>query len=146
MNEAHIKGGLVKVFREKSITFFQPLIIKANGYIYGYYFPLYFFFPWILFFIPATYGIVHMAHTTMAYTMDGINSFYLWLFFMLSQSRRSYYILPIIPFAALVISSWVQHFSATWLKRSTMVSVPIVFILCDIYSCLLCKHRCYKAR
>lgn len=134
MNEgAYQESGLVEVFRENLLRFFQPFDHKGKWYIYGYYFPLY-FFPWILFFIPATYGIMRTWRTQPWPTRWMVLAVFLLLaFFMLSQSRRSYYILPIIPFAALVISSWVQHFSATWLKRSTAWCLCLLFLFYVIF-------------
>jgi hypothetical protein len=50
----------------------------------------------------------------------------LFLFFTLSGSRRSYYVLPIVPFAILFIADWLQ--TQRYFKQIIALSIPFVTI------------------
>jgi 4-amino-4-deoxy-L-arabinose transferase-like glycosyltransferase len=97
--------GLEMVYRENIRRFFDPVNHRGPIYLYGYViFAL--MAPWSLL-LPA--ALVH-AHFAEARSRDRGRTFalaYFWgtfLFFTLSSSRRSYYLLPILPAGAFLIS------------------------------------------
>lgn len=130
---AYQENGLVEVFRENLLRFYQPFDHKGSWFIYFYYFPVY-FFPWILFFIPAVYGIIKTWRTQPWSTRWMLLAVFLLLaFFMLSQSRRSYYILPLLPIAVLLVSAWIPRLSVAWLKRSAVFFLTISFLFYTVF-------------
>jgi 4-amino-4-deoxy-L-arabinose transferase-like glycosyltransferase len=108
-NRAHSDAGLYMVFRENVVRFFEPFDHRGPVYLY-----LYVIFalmaPWSVF-IPAALLEMHRKLRTAAdralADADLFALFYFWctlIFFTLSRSRRSYYLLPILPAAALVVA------------------------------------------
>jgi len=92
--------GLVMVYRENVKRFFQPHNHKGPVYLYV---PVLFLLaaPWGLF-LPAA-----LVPRRVAGASDRlVNAFFwgTWIFFTLSASRRSYYLLPILPAVALLVS------------------------------------------
>lgn len=101
-------NGLTLVFQENIQRFFQPFDHKGPIYFYFYYLPI-LFLPWTPLFLGACAG--------MARGWRGLDSRTRWLikatlliflFFTASGSRRSYYILPILPFCALWTAVFLQ--------------------------------------
>jgi 4-amino-4-deoxy-L-arabinose transferase-like glycosyltransferase len=98
--------GLSMVFRENVERFFKPFDHRGPIYLYTYViFAL--MAPWSVF-LPA--ALVN-AHRRKANAADGPNDrftlVYFWatfVFFTLSGSRRSYYLLPILPAAAMLVA------------------------------------------
>jgi 4-amino-4-deoxy-L-arabinose transferase-like glycosyltransferase len=89
-------------FRENIVRYFRPFDHKEPFYIYFYNLPL-LFLPWTPLFVAA----IVKASTSLK-QLDWprkwltISTILIFLFFTLSGSRRSYYILPILPFCALM--------------------------------------------
>ena len=101
-------SGLALVFQENIQRFFQPFDHKEPIYCYFYYLPM-LFLPWTPLFLTACAG--------MARGWKGLDSRTKWLikaallvflFFTASGSRRSYYILPILPLCALWTAVFLQ--------------------------------------
>lgn len=101
-------SGLALVFQENIQRFFQPFDHKGPIYCYFYYLPM-LFLPWTPLFLTACAG--------MARGWKGLDSRTKWLikaallvflFFTASGSRRSYYILPILPLCALWTAVFLQ--------------------------------------
>jgi 4-amino-4-deoxy-L-arabinose transferase-like glycosyltransferase len=101
-------SGLALVFQENIQRFFQPFDHKEPFYCYFYYLPM-LFLPWTPLFMAACAG--------MARGWEGLDSRTKWLikatllvflFFTASGSRRSYYILPILPLCALWTAVFLQ--------------------------------------
>ena len=92
--------GLFMVLRENVLRFVEPFDHEGPIYLYAYtIFVL--MAPWCLF-LPA--ALVH-AHSKPAGKSDRFVLAYFWvtfIFFTLSGSRRDYYLLPILPAAAIV--------------------------------------------
>jgi 4-amino-4-deoxy-L-arabinose transferase-like glycosyltransferase len=112
-------SGLALVFQENIQRFFQPFDHKEPFYCYFYYLPM-LFLPWTPLFMAACAG--------MARGWKGLDSRTRWLikaallvflFFTASGSRRSYYILPILPLCAL----WTAVF-----LRTDSVLLPALMI------------------
>jgi len=106
----HVEGsqrGLAMVYRENVVRFFQPFDHRGPIYLY-----LYVIFalmaPWSVF-IPA--GLIH-AHARRHQELEPARSdrfvlIFFWatfVFYTISGSRRSYYILPILPAAAILVA------------------------------------------
>lgn len=106
---SHSDAGLYMVFRENVVRFFEPFDHRGPIYLY-----LYVIFglmaPWSVF-IPAALLQMHRkASSALSQTLAGADLFalvYFWgtlAFFTISRSRRTYYLLPIAPSAALVVA------------------------------------------
>ena len=90
------------VLRENVLRFVEPFDHKGPIYLYAYtIFVL--MAPWCLF-LPAA---LVQAHSKLAGKSDRFVLAYFWatfIFFTLSGSRRDYYLLPILPAAAIVVA------------------------------------------
>jgi 4-amino-4-deoxy-L-arabinose transferase-like glycosyltransferase len=118
-SRAHSDTGLYMVFRENVVRFFEPFDHRGPVYLY-----LYVIFglmaPWSVF-IPAALLEVHRkARSAAARALADADLFalvYFWgtlAFFTLSRSRRSYYLLPILPAAALLVARLLSERAALW--------------------------------
>jgi 4-amino-4-deoxy-L-arabinose transferase-like glycosyltransferase len=116
-HRSHSEAGLYLVFRENVVRFFEPFDHRGPIYLY-----LYVLFglmaPWSVF-IPA--ALVELHHrvrrsaTSALADADVFALIYFWgvlAFFTLSRSRRSYYLLPILPAAALVVARLVASYAS----------------------------------
>lgn len=96
--------GLSLVFRENVVRYFRPFDHKGPIYLYFYIIPA-LLFPWSPLFVSAIAGAIKIRKD-----LDDRSKWLLragvliFIFFTLSGSRRSYYILPILPFCALLTS------------------------------------------
>jgi 4-amino-4-deoxy-L-arabinose transferase-like glycosyltransferase len=109
------ENGLYQVFHENFVRYFKPFDHQDPIYCYFMYLPVY-LMPWTVLFIFA--GIAAIKHwKTLAYGQRWLTlaTGLVFLFLTLSGSRRSYYILPIVPFATLMTANW----TITWLQSST---------------------------
>ena len=95
-------SGLYMAFRENIVRYFQPFDHKEPFYVYFGYVPR-LVLPWIPLFLAAIWG------ATVTFRKSGwpqkwltLSVLLVFLFFTLSGSRRSYYILPILPFCAIL--------------------------------------------
>lgn len=95
-------AGIYQVLHENVVRFFLPFDHQGPVYLYLYgIFPL--MAPWSLF-LPAA---LVQIHCRPADRRDRFTMAYFWatfLFFTLSGSRRDYYLLPILPGAALLVA------------------------------------------
>ncbi len=114
------ENGLAMVFQENIQRFFRPFDHREPVYVYLYYLPV-LFLPWtplLLFAIP------FMARFYKRLDMNGrwllIATAFIFLFFTLSGSRRSYYILPIFPFCALVAAFFLDRVDIDGWKRAAI--------------------------
>jgi 4-amino-4-deoxy-L-arabinose transferase-like glycosyltransferase len=119
--EASAKG-LRMVWRENVVRFFHPFDHRGPIYLY-----LYVIFalaaPWSAL-LPAALTEVHKRRTVgeEAARGDRFALVYFWttfVFFTISGSRRSYYLLPILPATALLVARllMVQEFRSLWARR-----------------------------
>jgi 4-amino-4-deoxy-L-arabinose transferase-like glycosyltransferase len=106
-------SGLWMVFRENIVRYFDAFDHKEPFYVYFYYLPLY-QFPWSVFLPFAVVGTVRRWQT-----MTPASRWVVWavllvfVFLTASTSRRSYYVLPILPFVALMVADWLMTVSAS---------------------------------
>lgn len=100
-------SGLVLAVHENITRYFKPFDHQEPFYVYFYYLPK-LFFPWI----PMMAGAIWLSCTRFK-SMDWpskwltISTALIFLFFTLSGSRRSYYILPALPFCSLMVSLYI---------------------------------------
>jgi 4-amino-4-deoxy-L-arabinose transferase-like glycosyltransferase len=105
-------SGLGMAFHENVVRYFHPFDHKEPFYAYFLYLPE-LFFPWTPLLIAAIW-----AAYTFRRQLDwptkwlAISTILIFLFFTLSGSRRSYYILTILPFCALLASLYLRIESA----------------------------------
>lgn len=101
------ESGLYLVYRENILRYFQPFDHKGPIYTYFVFLPVY-LLPWTLFFLPALFCLKSRWREMSANSKWIVwATFILFLFFTLSGSRRSYYVLPIVPFAILMTADWI---------------------------------------
>jgi len=97
-------SGLGLAFKENIVRYFQPFDHKEPFYVYFHYMPQ-LFFPWIPLLVAAIWAAyAHFKKLDWPSKWLTISTTLIFLFFTLSGSRRSYYILPILPFCALMTS------------------------------------------
>jgi len=97
-------SGLGLAFRENIVRYFQPFDHKEPFYVYFRYLPQ-LFFPWIPLLVAAFWAAyAHFKKLDWPSKWLTISATLIFLFFTLSGSRRSYYILPMLPLCALMAS------------------------------------------
>jgi 4-amino-4-deoxy-L-arabinose transferase-like glycosyltransferase len=97
-------SGLALVFQENILRYFRPFDHKGPIYLYVYQLPV-LLLPWTPLFLVAVVGMVKSWKWLDKHTRWLIWAVILmFAFFTLSGSRRSYYILPILPFCALLMA------------------------------------------
>jgi len=102
-------SGLGLVFRENVVRFFQPFDHIGPIYTYLIYLPVY-SLPWAPCWILALWVAVRQwrhIEPNARWLIWGLGL--LFLFFTASGSRRSYYVLPLVPFAQLLAAWWVTR-------------------------------------
>ncbi len=135
--EGYSQNGLYLVYRENILRYFQPFDHKGPIYTYFLYLPIY-LLPWAIFFIPAVFSLksrwknLSLSSRWIVWTL-----LLLFLFFTLSGSRRSYYVLPLVPFAILLTADWITSHRAfatlnRWSAKLVMGALIILFLLIDI--------------
>lgn len=102
------QNGLYEVYRENILRFFEPFDHKDPIYTYFIYLPVY-LLPWTVFFLAALYQLPkRWSSLTVSTQQLAIANACLFLFLTLSGSRRSYYVLPLLPFAILFTAEWIS--------------------------------------
>jgi 4-amino-4-deoxy-L-arabinose transferase-like glycosyltransferase len=136
--ESYGQNGLYLVYRENILRYFQPFDHQGAIYTYFIYLPLY-LMPWAIFFVPALFAIKSRWKTLslnskwIAWTL-----LLLFLFFTVSGSRRSYYVLPLVPFAILFTADWILSSASALAKRRlwaaglVTLSFTLLFIAINI--------------
>jgi 4-amino-4-deoxy-L-arabinose transferase-like glycosyltransferase len=129
---AEVSGkGLHMVWRENVVRFFHPFDHRGPVYLY-----LYVIFalaaPWSAL-LPAALIEAHKRRTVGDEPASGdrFALVYFWatfVFFTISGSRRSYYLLPILPAVALLVARllMVKEFRSRWARRLLGVGFGIV--------------------
>ncbi len=122
------ENGLYLVYRENVLRYFQPFDHQGPLYTYLIYLPVY-TLPWAIFLIPALYSAVsRWRRLTIASRWVVLTVVFLFAFFTFSGSRRSYYVLPLVPFTILMIADWLCS-SSMWAKRCLRWSASIVLVM-----------------
>ncbi|NDY42938.1 hypothetical protein G3N55_08800 [Dissulfurirhabdus thermomarina] len=114
------ESGLALVFRENVQRFFQPFDHKEPFYVYLYYLPM-LLLPWAPLFLASLAGAPRWwrgvrdgASRAAPETWVFLALVLVFCFFTASGSRRSYYILPALPFAALWMAAGFEHPAAVF--------------------------------
>lgn len=108
-------SGLALVFQENILRYFRPFDHKGPIYLYLYELPV-LLLPWTPLFVLALVAVAKSRKDLDRHTRWLLQAVVLvFLFFSLSGSRRSYYILPILPFCALLMAVFV-----VWLREPRM--------------------------
>lgn len=116
--EGYEQSGLMLVYRENILRYFQPFDHKGPIYTYFIYLPVY-LLPWTLFFIPALFSLKSRWQGMSTESKWMVWSVaLLFLFFTISGSRRNYYVLPILPFAILMTADWILANTQEFAKRN----------------------------
>jgi 4-amino-4-deoxy-L-arabinose transferase-like glycosyltransferase len=123
------ENGLYLVYRENILRYFQPFDHKDPIYTYFIYLPIY-LLPWTFFFLPALFGL-RTRWREMSVNSKWIvwATFILFVFFTLSGSRRSYYVLPIVPFAILMTADWIVSGMEQMNKKMLSTGIVIAVFL-----------------
>jgi len=103
------ESGLGLVLRENVVRFFQPFDNIGPIYTYLLYLPIY-TLPWAPCWIVALWVAVRnwkRIEPDTRWLIQGLGL--LMLFFTASGSRRSYYVLPLVPFAQLLGAWWITR-------------------------------------
>lgn len=130
-------SGLGMAIHENVTRYFQPFDHKEPFYVYFYYLPQA-FFPWIPLLVAALWAALgsfrKLDWPTKWLTISTILIF---VFFTLSGSRRSYYILPMLPFCALLAALYFdverQERPRVWVL-STQTALLVVVIGLELLS------------
>jgi 4-amino-4-deoxy-L-arabinose transferase-like glycosyltransferase len=134
-NGAYHENGLYLVYRENILRYFHPFDHRGPIYTYFLYLPIY-LMPWGLFLIPALFSLKkRWLRLSLESKWLSFSLFFIFLFFTLSGSRRSYYILPLVPFALLFIADYFLTLKAKWLSLSAFVvmcSFILLFLSLDL--------------
>jgi 4-amino-4-deoxy-L-arabinose transferase-like glycosyltransferase len=121
-------SGLGLVFRENIQRYFKPFDHREPVYIYFYALPL-LFLPWAPLLALATSRIIIRYKRLDDATRWLIETFALiFLFFTCSGSRREYYILPILPFCALLSAVFLStaEREARWLRIALCTQIFVL--------------------
>ncbi len=114
------ENGLALAFRENLLRFFKAFDHKDPFYCYLYYVP-FLFIPWIFWLIGAVVDrIRYFKDLDSNQRWLSLAVFGIFLLFTLSSSRRSYYILPILPFLALMTADFLLRPSNRVLRDRVM--------------------------
>ena len=131
-NQDYGPSGLYRVFVENFVRFFQPFDHKRPIYTYLIYLPAY-LMPWTFFFIPAIwYTVRHWRELNPGASWSAWATLLVFAFLTASGSRRSYYVLPVVPFAILMTASWIlqgglQSRRIQWAGYTAVGSFVLIF-------------------
>lgn len=133
-------SGLALVFRENVVRFFDPFDHMGPLYTYLIYLPAY-TLPWTPCGLLGLWlAVRHWRHTppNVRWLVWGLGL--LFMFFTASGSRRSYYVLPLVPFAQLLGAWWLSERVARtgsiakgWRRGFGMAAGLMVLVLGVIY-------------
>ncbi len=129
------QNGLYLVYRENILRYFQPFDHRGPIYTYFIFLPLY-LLPWSPFFVAALLTLKsRWQHLNINSRWIAWSLALLFTFFTLSGSRRSYYVLPLVPIAILFTADWLSTLSPNRQKmvtHFTIVACLLVYIAVDI--------------
>ncbi|OGV44644.1 MAG: hypothetical protein A2017_07145 [Lentisphaerae bacterium GWF2_44_16] len=123
------ESGLYMVFRENIERFFKPFDHAEPFYIYLYYLP-FLLLPWVVLFVSGAiemFPSIRKASRPDAWLMWTL--IVVFLFFTASGSRRGYYILPMLPFCALLCAVYWEKRPESALKKISLCILKICFVL-----------------
>ena len=126
--EGYGENGLYLAFKENILRFFSAFDHREPFYVYFYYVPM-LFLPWSPLLIGAL-GLTFRDYKRLNQDEKWILHSLLIIFFVFtcSESRRSYYIMPILPFCALLVGNFLvrTNIEDLWLKISMKIQQWLV--------------------
>ncbi len=144
--ENYGQSGLYMVFHENILRFFSAFDHKEPFYVYIYYVPL-LFMPWAPLLVSALADAVRRyrgADNNHKWLLEAV--VIIFLIYTASDSRRSYYIMPIMPFCALIVGNFlVDAGQAKWrdvaltVQGYCLLLVSFVEILAPVISPLVTR-------
>jgi 4-amino-4-deoxy-L-arabinose transferase-like glycosyltransferase len=136
--DTYQSSGLALVIRENIVRFFTPFDHKGPPYLYFIAIPG-LLMPWAPLLIAAVVGLIVVRKDLDARTQWLVwASIVIFVFFTLSGSRRSYYILPVLPLAALMVGIIWAHIrdhrldAIRWHGRNVQAVVLVVAIIGEL--------------
>ncbi|NPA95233.1 MAG: glycosyltransferase family 39 protein [Thermodesulfobacteria bacterium] len=120
--------GLYMVFRENILRFFKAFDHREPFYIYLYYVP-FLMVPWL--FLLLGFTLDRFRAWRQLDNNDkwvALSSLAIFVLFTLSTSRRSYYILPILPFLALGIATFLTNPGSKRLRDFSIYSQAVLVL------------------
>lgn len=144
-DKQYSENGLIEVFRENILRFVQPFDHQGGPLTYFVFMPAY-TLPWTpLVIIALIYQLCTFkrCNTQERWALWSVLSIF--IFLSLSGSRRSYYILPIIPFTMIMTAAWWQKLFADksdtlrkiYFQRALKSAIIGAYILLFVYFVLL---------
>ena len=124
-------SGLALVFQENILRYFRPFDHKGAFYMYLYELPV-LLLPWTPLFGVAAFGVFRCRRSLDSHTRWLVWAIVLvFVFFSLSGSRRSYYILPILPLCALLMAVFLVWMREPWTDglRQTGLAIQRVLLI-----------------
>jgi len=110
--QTYQSSGLALVFQENFLRYFQAIDHKGAFYIYVYELPI-LLLPWAPLFVAALISLIRHWRDLDDQTRWLIKAIGLvFVFFSLSGSRRSYYILPAVPLCVLLTAVYIRNIFA----------------------------------
>ena len=129
--------GIYLVFRENITRFFAPFDHKGDWYDYFKYLPQ-LFLPWTPFLILA---LAWACRKWKALSADDrwliLSIAAIFVMFSLSGSKRVYYILPILPYCAILTALYLCRTETGWLERAKEILLNIYQYVFLIGGCLV---------
>jgi len=112
-----MQGGLEMVFKENVERYFKPFDHQGGLFTYFVYLPLY-FVPWTLFLPFAVWAAAaDWKRSGPGTRWAAWASLVIFAFLTASGSRRSYYVLPLVPFVAILTAGWICPSEGGGLRR-----------------------------
>lgn len=131
------ESGLYMVYRENILRYFKPFDHTGSIATYFIFLPIY-LLPWTVLFIPALFALPSRIKHGLSLNQRWLCWSFLvvFLFFTFSGSRRSYYVLPIVPLAILFTADWaLAHARPRFqrvLARTVVVMVAVLWLAVDM--------------
>lgn len=124
------ENGLQQVFQENIVRFFKPFDHQGGIQTYFIYAPVY-LLPWTPLWLMAVVKTIRQwRHMPFAGRWLMWASVSIFVFLSLSGSRRSYYILPMVPFAVLQMAyCWQQGSVYSWVKSQRLFILLAIFYI-----------------
>jgi 4-amino-4-deoxy-L-arabinose transferase-like glycosyltransferase len=122
-------NGLAQVLRENVVRYFAPFDHTEPFYTYFIALPQY-LFPWSIVFLYALHWAVRDKASASNARGWLLGSFVLlFVFFTLSGSRRNYYILPLLPYCALLSAFYLRAAPAKNALRITLALLALLALI-----------------
>ena len=128
--EQYGESGLYLVYKENVLRYFKPFDHRGPLYTYFVFLPIY-TLPWAFFLVPALLAL-RSRWTSLSLNVRWLiwSLLVIFLFFTVSGSRRSYYVLPLVPFAILLTAEWITAApSLAWRQWLATVVLIVTYVI-----------------